>query len=407
MKKRVVITGMDLVSCIGIGLESFWEAAVQGKSGIKRIQSYDPSPYPTQIGGEISPFFLSEHPEFNQNKRYPRAAQYALYCTHHAIRRAGLEKKELEKASTYIGTSLGGMPELESAYRTFFSEGWKKVPPLSVIRGMPNSIANHVAIAFGLKGANLTFSNACVSSAAAIGHAYRQISQGEISLALCGGTESLVWETMMAAWCKLRVMSRQNECPEEACRPFDKNRDGMVMADGAGMLVLEELEHAQARGAKIEAEIIGFGESCDAFHVTMPQSEGQVAAIEKALSAARMAASDVQYINAHGTGTKANDTVETQTFKAVFGEQAYSIPITAQKAMTGHAIGASGAMELIATTLSLKEGLLLPTMHLTEPDPHCDLDYIPNCSRKKDINLALSTHFAFGGANAAFILRRF
>lgn len=406
MKKRVVITGMEIVSSIGNGLETFWQAAIKGQCGIKRIESYDPSPYPTQIGGEISNLALAHLPEFAKSKRYPRVAQFALYCAHHAIARSGLTAAELAKTGTYIGTSLGGTPELESAYESFFKESWKKIPALSVIRGMPNSVANHIAIAFGLGGPNSTISNACVSSAEAIGNAYQQIAYGRLTTAVCGGTESLLWETLMAAWCKLRVMSTQNENPALSCRPFDKNRDGMVMADGAGILILEELAQAKARGAKIYAEIIGFGASCDSYHVTAPSVQGQVRAIHAALDDARLTTSDVQYINAHGTGTQLNDITETETIKAVFGHQAYEIPITAQKAMTGHAIGAAGAMEIIATTLCLQHDMLLPTINLHEPDPSCDLDYVANQARPKQVDIALSNHFAFGGANAALILRR-
>ncbi|KTC84583.1 MULTISPECIES: beta-ketoacyl-[acyl-carrier-protein] synthase family protein [Legionella] len=406
MKKRVVITGMEIVSSIGNGLETFWQAAIKGQCGIKRVESYDPTPYPTQIGGEITNLSLAHLPEFDKSKRYPRVAQYALFCAHHAIERSGLTAEELAKTGTYIGTSLGGTPELESAYESFFKESWKKIPALSVIRGMPNSVANHIAIAFGLGGPNSTTSNACVSSAEAIGNAYQQIAYGKLTTALCGGTESLLWETLMAAWCKLRVMSTQNENPTLSCRPFDKNRDGMVMADGAGILILEELQQAKARGAKIYAEIIGFGASCDSYHVTAPTVQGQVRAIHSALDDAKLAVSDVQYINAHGTGTQLNDVTETETIKAIFGQRAYEIPITAQKAMTGHAIGAAGAMEIIATTLCLQHDILLPTINLHDPDPACDLDYVANYARPKQIDIALSNHFAFGGANAAILLRR-
>lgn len=407
MKKRVVITGMDITSSIGSGLENFWQAATKGMCGIRRIQSYDPSPYSTQIAGEISDLSLAHLPEFDRSKRYPRAAQYALYCAHHAIERSGLTKEELSAAGTFIGTSLGGTPELELAYKSFYTDNWRKIPALTVIRGMPNSVANHIAIAFGIGGPNSTISNACVSSAEAIGNAYQQISNNKLTVALCGGTESLVWETIMAAWCKLRVMSTKNETPSQASRPFDIHRDGMVMADGAGILILEELEHAKARGATIHAEIIGFGASCDAYHVTAPNAQGQARAIQSALDDARVAISDVQYINAHGTGTQLNDITETETIKMVFGERAYEIPITAQKAMTGHTIGAAGAMEIIATTLSLQHDILLPTINLHEPDPQCDLDYVANQARKKHIDIALSNHFAFGGANAALVLRRY
>lgn len=407
MKKRVVITGMEITSSIGTGIERFWDAATRGNCGIQRIQAFDPSPYPTQIAGEIKDLSLQELPEFDKSKRYPKVAQYALYCAHHAIQNAGLTAEELATAGTYIGTSLGGQPELEEVYRIFYNESWKKMPPLSIIRGMPNSVANHVAIAFGLGGPNSTISNACVSSAEAIGNGYLQIAQGRISTALCGGTESLLWESMLAGWCKLRVMSTFNENPAKASRPFDLTRDGMVMADGAGLLVLEELEQAKARGANIIAEIIGFGSSCDAFHVTAPNVQGQVRAVFSALDDARLSANDVHYINAHGTGTELNDKTETETIKSVFGSRAYDIPITAQKAMTGHAIGAAGAMEIIATALSLQKDTLLPTINLETPDPDCDLDYVAHHARTRNIDIALSNHFAFGGANAVLVLRKY
>jgi 3-oxoacyl-[acyl-carrier-protein] synthase II len=407
MKKRVVITGMEITSSLGTGIEKFWEAASQGRCGIRRIQAYDPSSYTTQIGGEITDLCLNHLPEFNKNKRYPKAAQYALYCAHHAIERAGLTTTELHAAGTYIGTSLGGHPELEAGYKIFFTDHWKKVPPLSVIRGMPNSVANHIAIAFGLGGPNSTISNACVSSAEAIGTAYQQIAQGTITTAVCGGTESLLWESVMAAWCRLRVMSTHNEQPHKASRPFDLHRDGMVMADGSGILILEELNQARARGAKIIAEVIGFGASCDAAHVTAPDSHGQIRAINAALNDARLSPSDIHYISAHGTGTPLNDSTETKTIKAVFASKAYDIPITAQKAMTGHSIGAAGAMEIIATSLCIQKNMLLPTINLYNPDPNCDLDYIPNTARARSVDIALSNHFAFGGANAALIIKRY
>jgi len=407
MKKRVVITGMEITSSIGTGLNKFWNAASKGTCGIKRIQSYDPSPYTTQIAGEVTDFNLDHLQHFNKSKRYPRVAQYALYCAHHAIEQAGLTTEELVNAGTFIGTGMGGYPELETGYKAFYTDSWKKIPALSVIRGMPNSIATHIAIAFGISGPNSTISNACVSSGEAIGSAYQQISQGRLSTAICGGTESLLWESIMAGWCKLRVMSTNNENPTKACRPFDLHRDGMVMADGAGVLILEELEQAKARGATIFAEIIGFGASCDAYHVTAPSSEGQIRAIAAALDDARLSVNDVHYINAHGTGTQLNDSTETETIKSVFGKRAYDIPITAQKSMTGHSIGAAAVMEIIATSLCLQNNTLLPTINLDNPDPLCDLDYVANTAREKTIDIALSNHFAFGGANVALVLCKY
>lgn len=407
MKKRVVITGMEIVSSIGTGLDAFWNAAVQGQCGIRRLEHYDTTPYPTQIGGDVRDFSLAHLPEFDKPKRHSLATRYALFCAHQALERSGLSAEERSRAGTFVGTSVAGAAELElEAYTAYINESWKKVPALTVIRAMPNSVANQIAIAFGLGGPNSTSSNACVSSAEAIGNAYHQIAHGRLAVALCGGTESLLWEAVMAAWCKLRVMSTQNERPDMACRPFDKNRDGMVMADGAGALVLEDLDHAKARGATIYAEILGYGASCDAYHITAPQSAGQARAIQAALDDARLSPNDVQYINAHGTGTQLNDLAETETIKMVFGDRAMDIPVSAQKSMTGHTIGAAGIMDIIATTLSLQRDLLLPTINLHEPDPACDLDYVPNEARKRAVDIALSNHFAFGGSNAALLLRR-
>lgn len=407
MKNRVVITGMDIVSSTGTGLENFWQAVSKGKSGIKRIQSYDPTPYTTQIAGEITDFSMDSLPDFANPKRYTRAAQYALFCAHQAIQQSGLSRNELCHAGTFIGTSLGGHAEMDGIHEAFYQESWKKIPPLTVLKAMPNAISNHIAIAFGAGGMNSTISNACVSSAEAIVNAFQQIKTGQLKVAICGGTESLLWESTMAAWCRLRVMSTQNENPASACKPFAKNRDGLVMADGAGVLILEDWEHARSRGATIFAEIVGTGASCDASHITVPETGGQVRAIEAALHQARVSPNDIHYINAHGTGTTLNDLTETNTIKTVFGERAGSIPITAQKSMTGHAIGAAAVMEVIAVIMSLQNDLLLPTINLQEPDPACDLDYVPNVARQQKIDLALSNHFAFGGANIALILSKY
>ena len=408
MKKRVVITGMEVTSSIGTGLNKFWKNACGGISGIDRIQSYDPSPYPTQIAGEVKDFNLDDlPPEFNKPKRYSKATQYALYCAHNALKQSGLSQTELANAGTFIGTGLGGYNETVDRQLRVFDDNWKKIPALTITKAMPNATANMLAIAFKLGGPNVTISNACISSAEAVGRAYEKIQWGKCPVAICGGTESMVWESIMATWCKLRVMSTSNDIPQKACRPFDSERDGMVMADGAAILVLEDLEHAKARGANILAEIIGFGSSCDAHHITAPNIEGQARAINQALDEAKTSVNDIQYINAHGTATKLNDITETQTIKKIFGTRAYDIPITAQKSMTGHSIGAAGALEIITTVQSLNHEILPPTINLESQDPECDLDYVPNKARKKKVDIALSNHFAFGGANAAIVLKKY
>jgi len=409
MSRRVVITGMEVITAIGTGLKNFWNAALSGTSGIRRIKAYDPSAYPTQIAGEVTDFSLDEYPEYNKTNRYPRVSQFALYCSHKAIKDAGIHAKsdDLSQAGVFIGSGQGGIPELGEGYQAFFTNNWKKIPVLTVLRGMHNSSANHIAIELGAGGPNVTIANACNSSAEAITRAYEQIHYGKLSLALAGGTETPVFEPVMAAWCKLRVMSTANAVPGKASRPFDKTRDGMVMAEGAGILVLEELEHAKARGAHIYAEILGFGSSCDAHHITAPCVEGQSRAIRQALKEANLSPESINYISAHGTSTSLNDSVETETIKNIFGDKAYNIPISSLKSMTGHTIGAAGAIEIAATALSLQDGKMHPTINLENPDPECDLDYIPTKARHAPIEHALSNHFAFGGANTAIILRRY
>lgn len=407
MKKRVVITAIEVVSSLGSGIEKFWQNLISGNSGVTHITHYNTEPYPTKIGGTIKDFSLDKYPEINKPKRYAKATQMALYCAKNAVEQSGLTADELKHAGTFIGTGQGGSPELEDSYRFFYEGKWRKVPALTITKGMPNSIANIIAIECGLQGKNLTISNACNSSAEAIGSAYEQIQWGKMPIALCGGSEAMLWESIMSAWCKLRVMSTQNEHPEKACRPFDLNRDGMVMADGAAILVLEDLDHALARGAKPIAEIIGFGSSCDAFHITAPSVEGQARAVNLALQDGKISPNDIQHINAHGTSTKLNDETESQTIKQVFGKRAYDIPVTANKSMLGHAIGAAGALEIAALALTLRDNIIPPTINLDTPDPMCDLDYVPHVARKQVVDIALSQHFAFGGANSALILKSY
>jgi 3-oxoacyl-[acyl-carrier-protein] synthase II len=408
MKRRVVITSMEACTSIGNDVDTFWTNLIKGKSGVTRISSFDPSPYPTQIAAEVKNFNIREdYPHLYKPKRYSRAAQMALYSAKRAIAQSGLTENELRQAGTFMGTGLGGSPQSEDAYECFYTQRWRRIPALTITRAMPNSIANNIAIECALGGKNITYANACNSSAEAIGAAYEQIQWGKLPLAICGGAESMLWESMMAAWCKLRVMSTSNELPEKASRPFDKARDGMVMAEGAGIIILEDYEHALARGAKPLGEIVGFASSCDAHHITAPEVEGQSRAIRGALDDGNLAPSDVHYINAHGTATKLNDVVETQSIKEVFGKKAQDIPVSSIKSSIGHAIGAAGVLEIIATTKTLQENIIPATLNFSEPEDGCDLDYVPNEARKQHVDIALSNHFAFGGANCALVLKAF
>jgi len=408
MSRRVVITGMGVTTPLGTGLRTFWEAALAGRSGVRRITYYDPTPYPTQIAGEVPDFDVSAHPSLNKPRRYSRAARFGLLCSLQALEDAGLAPKteDVSSAGVFVGTGQGGGPESEEAYRAFYVDGWRRIPPLTVPKAMPNSIANHIAIEYGLHGPNVTITNACSSSAEAAGRALDEIRSGRVDLVLAGGAESMLFEAMMSAWCRLRVMSTRNDRPEKASRPFDKGRDGMVMAEGAGMLVLEDRERALARGARVYAEIIGWASGCDAFHITAPSVEGQARTIRDALADAGVSPEEVGYISAHGTSTPLNDVAETKAIKEVFGKSAHRIPISSLKSMTGHPLGAAGVMELAVTTLSLHHGWLHPTINLDDPVPECDLDYIPHQAREADVEVAVSNHFAFGGSNAVLVLRR-
>ncbi len=405
MKKRVVVTAMDVVTPIGSTLELFWQNLTNGVSGIERIAHYDPSPYPTQIAGVVKDFDLDDYPHLKKPKRYAKASQFATRASIKALERAGIEGDDRAKGGVFIGTGFGGSPQSEDGYEAFYTQSWRKIPALTVTRAMPNAIANNIAIECGLRAKNLTIANACNSSAEAIGLAYEQIQWGKMPFALCGGSESMLYESMMGAWCKLRVMSTLNETPAGACRPFSQDRDGMVMSEGAAMLVLEDYDFAIARGAKPLAEVIGFASSCDAFHITAPSSEGQALAVNRALDDAKVTGSDVQYISAHGTATKLNDPAETATMKEVFGDLAYDIPMSSIKSMVGHTLGAAGAIEIAALTMTLQHNIIPPTINLDKPDEACDLDYVANEKREKQVDVALSNHFAFGGANCALVLK--
>ncbi len=408
MKRRVVITGMEVATPIGTGLRSFWSAALEGRSGIGRITYYDPTDYPTKIAGEVAGLDLRRWPEFDKPRRYSRPARFALACSRMALADAGLlpKSREIAEAGIFFGTGHGGGPDSETDYRAFYTDGWRQVSRFAVTKAMPNSIANHLAIQFGLHGPNITIANACSSSAEAVGQAYEAIRNGRLDAALTGGAESMLWESMMSGWCRLRIMSTRNDQPTAASRPFDRDRDGMVMAEGAGAIMLEEKGRAQARGARIHAEILGYASGCDAVHLTAPSAEGQARTMRKALEDAGFPARRIDYVSAHGTSTKLNDVAETKAIKEVLGRRAYQVPISALKSMIGHTVGAAGAIQLVATALSLREGRIHPTINLHNPDPECDLDYVPHEARRAPIKVAMSNHFALGGANAVLLLGR-
>lgn len=411
MKKRAVITGMGVISPVGNSLEDFWASLARGKSGIDWVTRFDVSNLPTKVAGEVRNFEPTEWLDKKESRRMDRFAQFALAAAKMAVQDAALDLENLDKerAGAVIGCGIGGVITFEEQKETLMTKGAGRVSPFFVPMLISNMAAGHISIAFGLQGPSLTVVTACASATNAIGEGLRMIQRGEADVVLCGGTEAPLTELAFAGFCSMKAMSTEHENPAEACRPFDKRRSGFVMGEGAGILVLESLEHAQARGAKIYAEMAGYGSSSDAYHITapVPGGKGAARAMSLALADAGMKPEDIGYINAHGTGTDANDPTETEAIKAVFGDKAYQIPVSSTKSMTGHLMGAVGAIEAIACALTIKNGIIPPTINYGEPDPECDLDYVPNTARKQDVEVAMSNTFGFGGHNATIILKKF
>lgn len=409
MKRRVVITGMGVVTPIGIGVEKFWDSMVQGKSGVRRIDRFDTEEFRTNIAAEVRDFSPADY--FNPQKAavMDRFSQLAFVAATEAIEKSGLKITDENRTDIGItcGTTQGGINTIEDQYKIFFSKGLKYIDPMTAPKGMHVAPASNIAISYRILGPNYTISNTCSSGAVAIGEAFRLIRHGYATAMICGGTDSCITPAIMGTWSKLRVLSVQNMPPEKACKPFSKNRDGIVLGEGTGFVILEELEHATRRGADIIAELIGYGMNNDAYHLTFPSVEGESLAMRIALKDAGINPSDVDYINAHGTGTIPNDKGETKAIKDVFGDSAYSIPVTSTKSMIGHTLGAAGAIEFVAAVLSMQNRIIPPTINYEVPDTECDLDYVPNKPREKDVVIAMSNSFGFGGGNAVLIARRF
>ncbi|MEW5767889.1 MAG: beta-ketoacyl-ACP synthase II [bacterium] len=407
--KRVVITGMDVITSLGVGKEQLWDKAKKGESGIDRIQSFDPSPFSTQIAGEVLEFEPSHYLENKEAKRMDRFSQFAVVTTEMAIKDADLriEKKNQERIGVIIGSGVGGMITAIRGHEGFLEKGPRKVGPFFISSHMMNSAASYISIKTGVKGPNITISTACSSGTQAIGVAFNMIRQGHCQVVISGGVDTPVTPFILAGFCATRALSKNNNDPVMASRPFDKDRDGFVLSEGCGILILEELKHALKREAGIKAELIGYGASSDASHIVVPDADGAILSFQRALKDAGIFPDEIDYINAHGTSTSLNDRIETEAIKRVFGDYAYKIPITSIKSSIGHTIGASGAIGLVATILSMNYNLLLPTINYMTPDPACDLDYVPNRSRKKEINTALLNSLSFGGNNAALIVKKF
>jgi 3-oxoacyl-[acyl-carrier-protein] synthase II len=408
MKRRVAVTGLGIISSCGNNIDDFYTSLMAGKSGVKRISSEFSNLLSAKIAAEVD-FNPTDYFDKKQLSYLDRVNQLSLIAASQAWKDAklSLNTGEKERAGVYLGTGMGGANTIEDVFVRLFKQNADRVKPLSVLMIMNNASASHISIEYGLSGPCMTLSIACASSASAIGEAFRQIRDGYADVMLAGGAEAFLTYGVYRCWEGLRVLAAEDpEDPSKSCKPFSKNRSGLVLGEGAGIVVLEEMEKAIGRGASIYAELLGYGSTADAFHITKPAVEGQSRAISAALGDAHISPAEVDYINAHGTATQWNDLLETQAIKKIFGDYAYRVPISSTKSMHGHTIGAAGAVEFIASLLAIKNQVIPPTINLDQPDPECDLDYVPNTGRRGvRVHTVMSNSFAFGGTNAVLIAR--
>jgi len=409
--ERVVITGMGVVSPIGNSVEEFWSSLKEGKSGIAPVTLFDASSFATRIAGEVKDFDANAYTGNKMARRMDRYAQFALAASCMAVESAGLKINgaNRDRIGVIIGTGIGGLRTLEEEHEVLLTKGADRVSPFLVPMLMCNSASGYISIHFRIYGPNASVVTACAAASHSICHAYDVIRHGDADVMIAGGAEAAITPVAFAGFCSMKALSRRNDQPAKASRPFDAERDGFVMGEGAGVVILERLSHALRRGAPILAELAGYGMSGDGCHITSmdPEGNGATAAMQAAMRHARVDPSEVDYINAHGTSTKINDSIETLAIKKAFGSHAYRVAISSTKSMTGHLLGASGGIELVASVLSIQHNTIPPTINLTNPDPECDLDYVPNRCREQAVNVAMSNSFGFGGHNACLLVRRF
>jgi 3-oxoacyl-[acyl-carrier-protein] synthase II len=402
---------MGLVTPLGTGLDNVWDQILQGKSGIAPITRFDVSRHETKIEGEVKNFNPEDYVPHKEVKKMDLFIHYALAAAQVAINNAKLDmtKEQSDRVGVVVGTGLGGLPTIEKYHQVLMERGPDRITPFFIPMLIANMAPGQIAMQHGLKGPNLSIVTACATGAHCIGDASRIIQYGDADVMVAGGTEANLTPLTVGGFNAMKALSTRNSEPEKASRPFEKNRDGFVVAEGSGIVVLEELEHARARGARIYAEVIGYGYNADAHHITAPAPDGEgfVRCIKMALNDAKLTADEVDYINAHGTSTQLNDYTETLAIKKVFGERAKKIPVSSTKSMTGHLLGAAGAIEAVFSILSLRDQICPPTINYEEPDPECDLDFVPNVARKQAMNVALSNSFGFGGTNATLLFRSF
>ncbi len=411
MSRRVVVTGVGLVTPLGTGVDKSWKNICDGVSGIDRISRFDTSEYPVKIAAEVKDFEVEQFLDIKTAKHLDLFVQYGLAAAIMAVQDSGVSINEdnCSRAGVITGCGMGGLPMIEKYHQVLFERGPKRVTPFFIPMVIPNMPSGHISMHFGSKGPNLTLTTACAAGTHAVGEAYRHIKYGLCDVVISGGSEAVICGIGVAGFSAMKALSTRNDDPAKASRPFDKDRDGFVMSEGAGILVLEELSHAKARGAKIYAEVTGYGLSSDAYHIAAPPEDGSgaVNCMRMALDDAGISPEDVDYVNAHGTSTPLNDRCETLALKTVFGDHAYKLAISSTKSMTGHMLGAAGGIESVFTALSVSEQIAPPTINHVEPSPECDLDYVPNNARKMEIRNAISNSFGFGGTNAVVIMKRY
>lgn len=407
---RVVVTGLGVLSPIGTGKENFWAACLAGKNGIGKITRFDPTGYTSQIAGEVLDFDPAQFIDKKEIKRMDRYTQFALAATRLAVDDAQLKNIDSERTGVFVGAGIGGMETLHNQYEKLFTKGASRISPFFIPMMIANMAAGNIAIAFKLQGPCECIVTACASGTNAIGDAYRAIQRGEVDVMFAGGTEAAISPAGVSGFAAMKALcSDHNDDPAHASRPFDKNRSGFVMGEGAGIIVLENLEHAQARGAHIYAELVGYGRNDDAYHITTPAPGGitQAKCMKLALDDAGLKPEEIDYINAHGTSTQFNDRGETEAIKNLFGEHSYKLAVSSTKSMTGHMLGAAGGVEAIATVLSVENDIVHPTINYETPDDGLDLNYVPNTAQARTVNAAISNSFGFGGHNACLAFKKF
>ena len=407
--RRVVVTGLGAVTSLGHDVGSFWSSLVAGKIGVDRVTLFDPSSFACQIGAEVRNWDVNLFMDPKEARRNDRYTHFGFVAAKQAVADSGLDmaKEDGDRVGGIIGSGIGGMQTYETQLKVLFERGPRKVSPFTIPSLIGNMCSGLVAIEYGARGPNFGMVSACATGTHSLGEAAHTIRRGDADVMVAGGSEAAITPFAYASFCSMKAMSTRNDDPKSASRPFDKNRDGFIMGEGAGVLVLESLDHARARGARIYCELAGYAATCDAYHITSPDPEGKglSMAMKRALASAGSAAESVDYINAHGTSTPYNDKFETAAIKKVFGEGAYKVAISSTKSMTGHLLGAAGGIESVICVKAIEQGIIPPTMNLQEPDPDCDLDYVPNVARQAKVTTVLSNNLGFGGQNASVVFR--